>query len=272
MFGERKIRLFWFSEVQLMGKQLENYGDLIGKYLVEKIAKKKIIFSNPKKFSFHDFLNPIYFTAGSILAHVNSKCIVWGSGIIERKEIVESAHFLATRGPQTRNRLMELGYKVPELYGDPALLLPEYYNPILEKKYEIGIIAHYNDFKLVKNLYKNNKTIKVIDLMTLDVESKTDEILACKRIISSSLHGIIVAHAYNIPAIWIQFSNKLFGDGIKFQDYFESVGIKPYKSKLECQSYKLEELIKYFDQYQNLPLQSRITELQKGLMGVCPFK
>jgi hypothetical protein len=41
---------------------------------------------------------------------------------------------------------------------------------------------------------------------------------------SSSSHGIIV-HAYGIPAVWQKFSNKVFGDDIKYQDYMESVEV-----------------------------------------------
>ena len=67
----KKIRLFWFSEPKLMNKPKENYGDLLGKYLVEKISGKKVRFVNPKKWSLFNYVQPIYVTAGSILAHVN---------------------------------------------------------------------------------------------------------------------------------------------------------------------------------------------------------
>ncbi|WP_410503913.1 hypothetical protein [Flavobacterium sp. XN-5] len=33
------------------------------------------------------------------------------------------------------------------MYGDPALLLPRYFNSKVEKKYKYGLVPHYNDYK-----------------------------------------------------------------------------------------------------------------------------
>ena len=136
----RRIRLFWWNEIKLMQKSKENYGDFLGAYLVQKISKKNVVWINPKKVYVKNLWQPIYVTIGSILAHVNKKCIVWGSGIIQENQIVKQANFLAVRGPETRRVLMSQGYDVPEVYGDPALLLPDYYNPKIDKK--ISIRSH----------------------------------------------------------------------------------------------------------------------------------
>ena len=206
MFASKTIRLFWWNEIKLQGKPKENYGDLLGKYLVEKISNKKVVWSNPGKFSIRDWFSPIYVTIGSILAQVNKKCVVWGSGIISKDYVIKKAKFFAVRGPQTRKLLLEQGHEVPEVYGDPAILLPRYYNPEIPKEYKLGIVPHYNDFKDVKNWLKNKDEILLIDLMTNDIEATTNQFLKCEQIISSSLHGIIIAHAYGIPAIWQRFS------------------------------------------------------------------
>lgn len=271
MFNKNTIRLFWWNEIKLMGKSKENYGDLLGKYLVEKISGKEVVWVHPKKWHFKDYFQPIYATAGSILAHVNKNCIVWGSGIILKDQVVKPATFLAVRGPQTRKRLLEQGLSVPEVYGDPGLLLPLYYHPSVEKKYQLGIVPHYNDFKAVQAHYADQKEMLLIDLMTNDIEATTDLFLQCERIVSSSLHGLIIAHAYGIPAVWMPFSNKPFGDGIKFQDYFESVQLTPYTPEVTDVQKSVEELLSLFEKYPAIPKASVVADLQKGLLAACPF-
>ncbi|ULC60577.1 polysaccharide pyruvyl transferase family protein [Flaviramulus sp. BrNp1-15] len=272
MFSSNKIRLFWWNEVKLQGKSKENYGDLLGKYLVEKISKKKVIWVNPKAFSIYNFFKPIHVTVGSILTHVTTNCMIWGSGIISKDYLVENAKFLAVRGPQTREFLIAKGHEVPEIYGDPALLLPRYYNPKINKEYKIGIIPHYRDYKKVEHHYKKEESILLIDLMTNDIEKTTNQFLKCEKIVSSSLHGIIVAHTYGIPAIWQKFSNDVFGDDIKYQDYFESVSISPYKPEIKDSKMSIQELESLFSNIESLPKRLVINNLCENLMAVCPFK
>lgn len=271
MFKNR-LRLFWWNEKIIQGKSKENYGDALGKYLVEKISGKKVVFAWSKKFSFFDFIAPIHVTIGSILTNVNHNCIVWGSGIITKTTPIKKATFLAVRGPQTRKYLLALGFDVPEVYGDPALLLPRYYNPKIEKKFKYGIVPHYNDYKVVVQWFKNSSDIHLIDIMTNDIESKTIEFLQCERIISSSLHGIIVAHSYGIPAVWQKFSDQVFGDDIKFQDYMESVQIPFYQTNIKTEAYTDEEMHNLFTQFVALPNPQIIEDLRNGLMEACPFQ
>jgi len=268
---KKQLRLFWWNEKIIQGKSKDNYGDLLGKYLVEKISKKTVVFAWPKKFSIYDWFSPIYVSIGSVLANVNYKCIVWGSGIIDRKTIIKKAKFLAVRGPQTRKVLLAQGFSVPEIYGDPALLLPRFFSPKVAKKFKIGVIPHYNDYKTVQKWFDDQEDILLIDLMTNDVETKTIEILQCEKIISSSLHGIIVAHTYGIPAVWQKFSVKVFGDDIKYQDYMESVNIPYYQPEIRKQPISRVEMEFLFNQYTNLPDESQLENLREGLMEVCPF-
>lgn len=269
---KKPIRLFWWNEPYFMKKQRENYGDLLGKYLVEKISGRPVRFVNPRKWHLQDYFEPIYATAGSILAHVNKHCVVWGSGVIVQDQPVKPAKFLAVRGPKTRNCLLKQGHSVPEVYGDPGLLLPLYYSPNIDKKYTIGIIPHYNDYQSVVAEYASEARLCIIDLMTNDIESTTDEILACEYIVSSSLHGIIIAHAYGIPAVWTPFSDRPFGDGIKFQDYFASVNLQ-YPEEFNFKSKTINEWANLLNEAPfALPEPAVVKQRQRDLLDTFPLK
>ena len=270
--NRKPIPLFYWSERKFIFKDKENYGDLLSKYLVEKISGRKVKWVHPKKQPWYKLNKRNYMAIGSIIHHATKDSVVWGSGIIDRKQQIAPADFRAVRGPQTRQYLLELGYECPEVYGDPALLLPQYCAPQVEKRYKIGIIPHYHDYKQVLETYGSDPEVKVIDMMTLDVEEVTREILECEKTISSSLHGIIVSHSYNIPSVWVEFSKKLFGDGIKFRDYFESVKLEPYKAKTVYGKLTGCELFGLFSDFPNLPKKDSIENLQQELLEVFPFE
>lgn len=108
-------------------------------------------------------------------------------------------------------------------------------------------------------------------MTTNDIELKTNEILSCKKIVSSSLHGLIVAHAYGIPAIWQKFSDNIFGDDIKYIDYLESVKLPTYKPDIRKTEFTRAEIEELFLQKKTLPSKQLIDELTSNLLLVCPF-
>lgn len=200
-----------------------NFGDILTPYFITKITEKRPKYVN-RDFSVYD-MNLL--AVGSIVKMATANTVVWGSGVISSKDVISSkADFRAVRGPITRKMVLEQGGSCPEIYGDPALLLPRFYSPNSKKKYKIGIIPHYVDYDLVTDWYADVPDIKIINLLTDNIEKTIDEIYECENVVSSSLHGIITAHAYGLKAVWVEFSDKLFGDGIKFRDYFASVSIE----------------------------------------------
>lgn len=275
------IRLFFWSNIRLQGWSQENYGDLLSAYLVEKLSRKRIQWVHPRKIKWFRSQKH-YLAIGSILAQATKHSHVWGSGIITEDQQVAPATFYAVRGPQTRKRLLALGYDCPENYGDPALLLPHFYMSDVAKVSAYGWIPHYADYKIFEGKHLQKGQV-CIDLKTNDVEATTDAILKCNYILSSSLHGLIVAHAYGIPAIWVRWSDKLYGDDIKFRDYFESVGIPPYqgidpmevinsKDLTTFENSHLKSLFESLSPDQLVPQKETITTLQKGLLTSCPFR
>jgi pyruvyltransferase len=275
-----KTPLFWYSIHKLrkkpnfLSKQFirrflikpkENYGDLLSKYLVEKISQNKTKWYRPNQ-----SVKPNYFVIGSILNYSDKQTIVWGSGIIQKRELVGAQDFRAVRGPLTRKRLIELGKDCPKIYGDPAILLPLLFNPTVQKKYKLGIIPHYIDYEKVIALF-DNENIKIINLLTLNIEQTTRDILECEHIISSSLHGMIVAHSYGIKSIWVKFGENLYGDNIKFDDYLLSVNLVPYPETLLESKLSIDELFDLFTNKSVLPDKNTLWELRQGLINSIPF-
>ena len=77
--------------------------------------------------------------------------------------------------------------------------------------------------------YPNNTHI--IDICTDDFNHLFEEILSCEFIISSSLHGIIFAHSFGIPAFHIICNETVPTiDDFKFKDYY-SIWSIPYFAK-----------------------------------------
>lgn len=198
-----------------------NFGDELNPLLLQALSGKKITRVRPKYYA-NDYILMI----GSILQNATEDAVVWGTGIISNEHHCAQVpkKVCAVRGPKTRARLLTDGIACPEIYGDPALLLPMVYSPPITKRYKLGIIPHFID--------KNNPWLKQCethdDILIIDVEQSNpldfvDELLSCEKIASSSLHGIIIADAYHIPSLWLEFSDQVIGNGFKFFDYFLSV-------------------------------------------------
>src|SRR5690606_5368238 len=118
--------IFLYSCTLRRKDKKDNYGDLLSKYLVREISKGlvlKVTYPSSRLYKF--FKN--YLAIGSIITAAGKNSIVWGAGIIKRNEHIRKAEFLAVRGPLTRGRILDLGYQCPEVYGDPAILLPFYF-------------------------------------------------------------------------------------------------------------------------------------------------
>lgn len=108
----------------------------------------------------------------------------------------------------------------PRVHGDPALLVPDWYLPDIRRKRRLGVVLRWSENERKKELRKRG--IKVIDLLTVRIEDRIDAFLSCEKIITTSLHGLIIADAYNIPNAWLSADTGA-GKEYKFRDYLISV-------------------------------------------------
>jgi hypothetical protein len=260
-----KYKVYWWSRIKEENGLVENFGDMITPYLVRKITGKAPLYFNVHGRFKNKFVH--YLFVGSIIGRANKKSIVWGSGIIKTDQKIGNAKFIAVRGPRTAKRIEELGYKAPKIYGDPALLLSRLYLSKADKKYNFGLVSHYKDSEFISRLLMSHKDILHISLENEDVEEVIDLIATCDKIISTSLHGIIVAHSYGIPAVWWKFSDNLSGDDIKFYDYFESVKVFLRENH---RTFSLEEIMSKGDF--SVPSKEVLHTIQNDLMKSFPLK
>ena len=171
------------------------------------------------------------YSIGSIISNVRSGGHIWGCGLLSKRHIPtpfpDDITIHAVRGPLTRKALLAAGVSVPEVYGDPVLLMPYLYREKKHPKTEIGIICHYNDVPYLGDI-RGTQSYRIIDIQS-GFRSVLDEVFDCEAIISSSLHGLILAEAYGKPAAWLQIDKgkHLAGRDFKFKDYILSTKRRP---------------------------------------------
>lgn len=222
-----KRALYW-SHTQETSK---NFGDAINPLLFRHVFGHEPV-------SAYTIINPTkkntYFLIGSILDNLSKEnAVICGAGFMTAgaKVRTKPAKVLAVRGPLTRRILLRHDIECDEVYCDPALLLPEIYPARTDvKEFDVGLLFHYVDKPCQNtiNIVNGDMTYHFIDVES-EPKVIVDKICKSSFIFSSSLHGVIVAHAYGVPAVWIKISDKIVGEDFKFSDYFLAVRIENQK-------------------------------------------
>lgn len=211
------LPLYYYRE-----KNLNNFGDDLSLKIVERMVNGPVkVYTKRPKIQEKKLL-----ALGSIFYFAATDDVIWGTGI--NGKTLKKSHYTftdldvrAVRGPLTRQFLKDkFNIDSPEIYGDPALLLP-YLFPEFKKKEKPSrkylILPHYRDIPLFpKGLYEN------IVYATEPWKEIIEKILDSELVISSSLHGIIVAEAFGVPARMLRYPKGEFL--FKYQDYYLGTG------------------------------------------------
>lgn len=172
---------------------------------------------------------------GSIAKVAKPGMKVWGTGMPRPGDpLCADAVWTAVRGPMSRQAVLAAGGDCPEVYGDPAVLLPELYDEPVEQTTDVGIIPHVLQEAGVRTNMSRVEapgSVKIISLLAgtfAEIEAVIREIRSCREIVSTSLHGVIVAHAYGIPcqSARIVKPGEVAADSFKMRDYKASVGLE----------------------------------------------
>ena len=198
-----ELAVWWHRE-----KVLTNFGDELGPAILKRLGYKvRRVKCNEAEL----------ITVGSILqvpTRVGHRpgLKIWGSGFIADNSRPPSGNLevLALRGRRSAAKM-----KVNVPLGDPGLLVSRLWDrsPV---KYRVGVVPHYVD---KRNYSWADKVI--------DVRAPVDEVIAditsCASIQSSSLHGLIVAESFGIPAMRL-YHQSVRGYDFKWSDYHSAWG------------------------------------------------
>ena len=154
---------------------------------------------------------------------------VWGTGFVCYKEkdtpfYRRNMKFAAVRGALSKTRVENiLGRPLDIPLGDAGILASYLLSGTVSKQYQVGIIAHYKEqdepaFRKLADAYPGSLMIDVRQHPEVVIR----QIAQCECVISSSLHGLIIADSLRVPNIHLKVSDKLLGDGFKFDDYYSA--------------------------------------------------
>lgn len=258
---KNKVNIFQYHPNRFYQiKEPYNLGDSLGEVIINFLLSKKgldidCIVSKTKHFN----------CVGTNIQGSYQNSTIWGSGIFPPQSKFEyffqkfsfrKLDIRAVRGPLTRSVLLRYGHNCPKVYGDPAILLPYIYNPTLEKEYDYLVIPQFVDEMEFRSKHPN---CRMISMNTNNYKNVIDEIVKSKVVYSSSLHGIILAETYKVPAIFFRTLPK--HRDFKYLDYYYSTG--RYDIKLSNS----------FEEAKSLPIPNvpDLSSLQHELLKSFPY-
>jgi hypothetical protein len=238
----RPVKAYWWRERQ-------NFGDALAPLLLERFANTSVVWDTVSHASIASI--------GSILEHIPP---LWDGYVLGSGKLMEfsrlhlhtkTAKILAIRGP-----LSARGVPGSFALGDPGLLSNELVGP-QDKRWDLGIVPHWQDEELAPrflNLIKAPHTCRVINPAD-DPLFVLRQIGACRRIVTSSLHGMIVADAFGIPRR-VEICPLMEKDGgdFKFRDYSASIQT-PFETgvMIEPSRFRVEDVqFALYDVYEDL--------------------
>lgn len=169
--------------------------------------------------------SPKWVGIGSILHTARAGDVLIGTGSFDciTFDPVTPVHALCVRGPRTRAMLARPGDPV---LGDGGLAYPLVVPAQAQPRYDIGVVPHYVDEPYLPSLTPNMLHIPV----SLPAPEFVARLVQCRKIVSSSLHGIVLAEAYGIPATRLTpgaSHTRIGAFDYKHADYYEGTGRAP---------------------------------------------
>ncbi len=223
------VDVFGWNPVRVDGntgdaRLANNFGDLLGPLLVARMVGSSV--SRTEDASVPE--GPTLLSVGSVLHFAPRGSVVWGSGVNFKvsaaiPEFVDTLDIRAVRGPLTARALRSHGGRVPEVYGDPGLLLPRYL-PELSNWSRLG----RGDALFVPNLNDAATQLplaRAAGIRAVAPDAPLDHVLQMIAesgfVVASSLHAVVVAESLGIPARFVLSQTE---HRFKYHDYLLGTG------------------------------------------------
>ncbi|WP_254622645.1 polysaccharide pyruvyl transferase family protein [Rhodococcus sp. W8901] len=199
---------------------VNNFGDLLGPLIVEELLVRQGI--DPAGTSIRHRL----LSVGSILRLANDGDVVWGSGVNGKSLDLEyqfsDLDVRSVRGPRTAEFLRSRGISVPEVYGDPGLLVGVLWprESLVAPRLSAGVtlIPNLNDVEKYRGHPDFWHPCRPLwDTITRIANSEF--------VIGSSLHAVVLADSFGIEARLIGSDHE---PPFKYQDYYLGSGRSGY--------------------------------------------
>lgn len=243
-----------------------NLGDSLGfvvtSYMLEKKGlsldtwvKKRKHFGSIGSYVFSSF-QKLTIWGGGVLFHPKQGSVLYRLFKFLFRYPLSRFDFRAVRGPLTREIVLKYGHKCPEIYGDPAILMPFVYQPKVNVIHDFLVIVQ---LQTEGEFRKEHPDLFMVSMNTNDYKSVIDAIVSSKKVITSSLHGIILAESYGVPAVFFRGLGKRID--FKYLDYYYSTGRKDVKI-----AESFEDALKM----EPMPLPD-LKDLQEGLIKSFPY-
>jgi len=167
---------------------------------------------------------------------------IWGAGLMaDARHPLPRATALAVRGPLTAERI---GLRDEPAYGDPGLLAARHLQrPATDGRIVVVPHGHHRSHERLADMVADaGEAARVVDVHQRAAPA-VREIASGHAVVTTSLHGLITADAYGIPAVWTTLTPPLGGGDFKFRDY--EAAVTPGRSRFVAfeQAGSLPELV-----------------------------
>lgn len=202
VIGERHNLSAWASLGLRTRRPMLNFGDELSPIVLAHVTNRRIEWAPPASAE--------VVAIGSVLDLVASRGargLAWGTGLRdpEKAQRVDPSvlRMVAVRGHDTRRAL---GLPADTPVGDPGLLAARFVPDALKKSARPALVPHFTQWNSREGRGVISRLAEEFDVLppTMPPLDMIEAVARAPFVYSSSLHGVVVAHAVGTPAVLLR--------------------------------------------------------------------